>query len=87
MAMEPDMPEATRIQAWPIERAYLATLKDLGLSDGQVACYFRVDENEVATLCASYGIAGRGNKIRPARRPRASAGAGGGWRLRARRSP
>ena len=42
---------------WPIERPYLATLKDLGLSDGQVASYFRVAEDEVAMLRASYGIA------------------------------
>lgn len=42
---------------WPIEGACLAALKDLGLSDRQVARYFRVDPHEVAVLRASCGIA------------------------------
>ena len=57
--------------SWPIERPYLATLKDLGLSDGQVASYFRVRPEEVARLRASYGIAEHPRPVRhrePSRR-------------------
>ena len=42
---------------WPIRRSYLAALKDLGLSDGQVAGYFGVEQDEVGKLRACYGIA------------------------------
>lgn len=57
---------------WPIERPYLATLKDLGLSDGQVASYFRVKQDEVAMLRTSYGIAEHPRPVTtkpPKRRP------------------
>jgi ABC-type taurine transport system substrate-binding protein len=42
---------------WPIDRPSLSALKDLGLSDGQVARYFGVEQADVAGLRASYGIA------------------------------
>ena len=42
---------------WPIDRPSLDALKDLGLSDGQLARYFGVEEDEVAGLRACYGIA------------------------------
>ncbi len=42
---------------WPIDRPSLAALKDLGLSDGQLARYFEVEQDEVAGLRACYGIA------------------------------
>jgi hypothetical protein len=64
--MEADMPAAA-VQgiepwdaapgAWPVDRPSLAALKDLGLSDAQVAGYFRVRLDEVAMLRTSYGIA------------------------------
>jgi hypothetical protein len=60
--MEADMP-ATAVQAidpWeatPIDRPSLAALKDLGLSDAQVASYYRVPQHQVAMLRAAYGIA------------------------------
>ena len=41
---------------WPIDRPSLAALKDLGLSDGQLARYFGVEQDEVAGLRACYGI-------------------------------
>lgn len=50
--------------AWPVERPCLAALKDLGLTDGQVAWYFRVNQDEVAVLRTSYGIAERIEPIR-----------------------
>jgi hypothetical protein len=66
IAMEADMPAAA-VQgiepwdaapgAWPVDRPSLAALKDLGLSDAQVAGYFRVRLDEVAMLRTSYGIA------------------------------
>ena len=54
---------ATAVQAidpWessPIDRPSLAALKDLGLSDAQIASYYRVPQHEVAMLRAAYGIA------------------------------
>ena len=54
---------ATAVQAidpWeasPIDRPSLAALKDLGLSDAQVASYCRVPQHQVAILRAAYGIA------------------------------
>lgn len=54
---------ATAVQAidpWnfsPIDRPSLAAFKDLGLSDAQVADYYRVPQHEVAMLRAAYGIA------------------------------
>ena len=43
-----------------IDRASLAALKDLGLSDAQVASYYRVPQHEIARLRAAYGIADQG---------------------------
>ena len=60
MAAETDMPAAavqtTNPGDWPVSRPSLAALKDLGLSDGQVARYFGVTQHEVARLRASFGI-------------------------------
>lgn len=50
---------------WPVSRPCLAALKDLGLSDGQVARYFGVPQHEVAMLRVSFGIA---EQAQPARR-------------------
>ncbi len=53
---------ATAVQAidpWefsPIDRPSLAALKDLGLSDAQVARYYRVPQHQVAMLRAAYAI-------------------------------
>jgi hypothetical protein len=44
-------------EAAPIDRPSLAAMKDLGLSDAQVASYYRVPQHEVAMLRAAYGIA------------------------------
>jgi len=41
---------------WPIDQPSLAALKDLGLSDGQVARYFQVSQDDVVGLRACYGI-------------------------------
>lgn len=46
-----------RAARWPIRAASLAALKDLGMSDGIIASYFRVKPEEVAALRRSYGIA------------------------------
>lgn len=46
----------TEPRQWPIERAYLAALKDLGMSDPTIAQYFRVELDQVAQLRSSYGI-------------------------------
>lgn len=46
----------TEPRQWPIEPAYLAALKDLGMSDTTVAQYFRVEPDQVAQLRSSYGI-------------------------------
>ena len=43
-------------EAAPIDRPSLAALKDLGLSDAQVASYCRVPQHQVAMLRAAYGI-------------------------------
>jgi hypothetical protein len=43
--------------AAPIDRPSLAAMKDLGLSDAQVASYYRVPQHHVAKLRAAYGIA------------------------------
>jgi hypothetical protein len=54
---------ATAVQAinpWdttPIDRPSLAAFKDLGLTDAQVASYYRMPQHEVAMLRAAYGIA------------------------------
>jgi len=50
--------------AWPVDRPSLAALKDLGLSDAQVAGYFRVRQDEVAMLRTSYDIADRPGPVR-----------------------
>ena len=57
--------------AWPVDRPSLAALKVLGLSDAQVAGYFRVRQDEVAMLRTSYGIGDRPESVRSApARPR-----------------
>jgi hypothetical protein len=73
--MEADMPAAAaraynRWEAsparWPIDRPSLAALKDLGLSDHQLARYFGVEQDEVAGLRACYGIADQARSDRNA---------------------
>jgi hypothetical protein len=49
---------------WPIERPCLAALKDLGLSDEKIACYFRVGLADVALLRTTYGIAEQVEPVR-----------------------
>jgi hypothetical protein len=49
---------------WPIARASLAALKDLGLSDRQIASYFRVRQEDVSVLRATYGIAEHAAAVR-----------------------
>jgi hypothetical protein len=44
-------------EASPIDHSSLAALKDLGLSDAQVASYYRLPQHEVTRLRAAYGIA------------------------------
>jgi hypothetical protein len=76
---------ATAVQAadpWeaaPIDRPSLAAMKDLGLSDAQVASYYRVPQHEVAMLRAAYGIADQDPTVTsaPSRRRRLP------WRRRA----
>lgn len=51
---------------WPVDRSGLAALKDLGLSDAQLARYFRVRQDEVALLRASYGIPDAVRPVQPA---------------------
>lgn len=41
----------------PVDRSSLAAFKDLGLSDRQIASYFRVSQHDIAMLRAAYGIA------------------------------
>ena len=64
---------------WPIRRSCLAALKDLGLSDAQVARYFRVRQDEVTMLRACYGISDHPGPVTndPPRRRRFA------WRRRA----
>ena len=78
-AVHPFEPRRAMACHWPIERPYLAALKDLGLSDGTIACYFRVKPDEVAMLRSSYGIVERLKTVRdePPKRRRFA------WRLRA----
>ncbi len=48
------------IDSWdaaPIDRPSLAAFKDLGLTDAQVASYYRVPQHQIAMLRAAYGIA------------------------------
>ncbi|HUE45209.1 MAG TPA: hypothetical protein VMO81_03060 [Aestuariivirgaceae bacterium] len=67
---------ATAVQAidpWdaaPIDRPSLAALKDLGLSDAQVASYYRVPQDEIAMLRAAYGIADQAPTVTCASRRR-----------------
>ena len=54
------------IDTWdaaPIDRPSLAAFKDLGLSDAQVASYYRVQQHQVAMLRAAYGIADRAGPV------------------------
>ena len=41
---------------WPIERAALAALIDMGLSDERIAAYFAVDAAEVRALRGRYRL-------------------------------
>jgi hypothetical protein len=41
---------------WPVDRASLAALIDLGLSNGQIGKYFAVKQDEVRRLREDYGF-------------------------------
>ena len=41
---------------WPIDRASLATLRDLGLSNFQIGSYLGVSAGEVRMLCEHYDL-------------------------------
>jgi hypothetical protein len=41
---------------WPVDRASLAALIDLGLSNGQIGEYFTVKQDEVRRLREDYGF-------------------------------
>jgi hypothetical protein len=41
---------------WPVDRASLAALIDLGLSNGQIGEYFAVKQDEVCKLREGYGF-------------------------------
>jgi hypothetical protein len=41
---------------WPVDRASLAALIDLGLSNGQIGEYFAVKQDEVRKLREDYGF-------------------------------
>ena len=41
---------------WPVDRAGLAALIDLGLSNGQIGKYFAVKQDEVFKLRQGYGF-------------------------------
>jgi hypothetical protein len=49
-------PWAASTANWPARRPDLAALKDLGLSDSQIADYFGVRQDEVRMLRMAYGI-------------------------------
>lgn len=48
----PGVPErpAFRGRVWPVPRASLAALSDLGMSDGHIAAYFGVTRGDVAAV-------------------------------------
>jgi hypothetical protein len=41
---------------WPIDRASLAALGDLGLSDEQIAAYFDIRPADVTKLHLAFGV-------------------------------
>ncbi len=41
---------------WPVDRASLAALVDMGLTDGQIGDYFAVAPDDVRTLRQDYGF-------------------------------
>jgi len=47
---------------WPIDRASLATLRDLGLSNFQIGSYLGVSTGEVRMLCEHYDLIGTSGK-------------------------
>lgn len=50
--------EGAAAALWPIAAPYLRALKDMGLSDQQIARYFRVTPAKVAELARSYAVEG-----------------------------
>lgn len=44
-------------QGWPVSAPSLAALHDLGMTQDQIAAYFRVPAEEVASLRQRYAIA------------------------------
>lgn len=43
---------------WPVDRAALAAMTDMGLSNGEIAGYFAVGPDEVHMLREHYGLGG-----------------------------
>jgi hypothetical protein len=43
-------------EKWPVDRATLSALIDIGFSDETIAGYFAVDVSKVAALRRSYGL-------------------------------
>ena len=43
-------------EPWPVDRASLAALIDIGLSNMQIAAYFSVSADEVLILCDHYKL-------------------------------
>ena len=41
---------------WPVNRAFLVALIDLGLTDGDIARYFRVSSRAVESLRRDFGL-------------------------------
>ena len=52
-------PAVARQAEWPIHRAYLAALLDIGMNADQIARYFRVDPSEVYGMMGTAGDATR----------------------------
>ncbi|MGX1308900.1 hypothetical protein AB7M35_003658 [Amorphus suaedae] len=44
---------AEAANAWPVKASYLRALTDLGMSDAQIARYFKVSAAKVSTLRSS----------------------------------
>lgn len=54
--------------SWPIGRAELSALIDVGMSDRAIAAYFGVDESEVAALRGRHGLTAETARVESMRR-------------------